>query len=84
LGQQESQTNMKTNLLSLASALAASAALILSFAGVVAAGVAFTVAGVLAIFALDYRRTLAPIGLPAEVVPSNPTRHSISELRLAA
>ena len=75
---------MKTNLLSLASVLAASAALILSFAGVVAAGVAFTVAGVLAIFALDYRRTLAPIRLPAEIIPFNPRDRAMQETRAAA
>ena len=83
-GQLKNTTNMKNNLLSISSILAASAALVTATVGIVASGIAFTVVGVLAIFALDYRRTLAPIGLPAEVVPSNPTRHSISELRLAA
>jgi Na+-transporting NADH:ubiquinone oxidoreductase subunit NqrD len=71
---------MKTNILSLSSALAASAALITAIVG----GVAFTVVGVLAIFALDYRRTLAPVSLPADVVPFNPTGRSMPEMRLAA
>ena len=75
---------MKTNLLSLASVLAASAALILASAGVIAAGIAFTVAGVLAIFALDYSRTLAPISLPAEVIPFNPRVRAMQETRAAA
>lgn len=75
---------MKTNILSLSSVLAASAALVTATVGVVASGIAFTVVGVLAIFALDYRRTLAPLSLPADVVPFNPTGRSMSEMRLAA
>jgi hypothetical protein len=75
---------MKTNILSLSSALAASAALVTATVGVVASVVAYTVVGVLAIFALDYRRTLAPVSVPADVVPFNPAGRSMSEMRLAA
>jgi hypothetical protein len=75
---------MNTNLLSISSVLAASAALVTATVGVVASGIAFTVVGVLAIFALDYRRTLAPVTLPAEVVPFNPTGRSMPEMWLAA
>ena len=75
---------MKTNILSLSSVLAASAALVTASVGVVASVVAYSVVGVLAIFALDYRRNLAPISLPADVVPFNPGSRSMSEMRLAA
>ena len=75
---------MNTNILSISSILAASAALVIATVGVVASGIAFTVVGVLAIFALDYRRTLAHISLPAEVVPFNPTGRSMPEMQLAA
>jgi heme/copper-type cytochrome/quinol oxidase subunit 2 len=75
---------MKTHLLPLASVLAMSAALLLASAGVIAAGIAFTVAGVLAIFAMDYSRTLPPVSLPAEILPFNPRGRAIQEMRAAA
>ena len=75
---------MKTNLLSLASILATSAALVLASAGVIAAGAAFTVAGVLAIFALDYSRAIAPVSTPAEIIPFNPRGRAIVGIRAAA
>ena len=75
---------MNNNLFSISSILAASAALVTATVGIVASVIAFTVVGVLAIFALDYRRNLAPISLPAEVVPFNPGSRSMSEMRLAA
>lgn len=83
-GQLKNTTKMKNNILSISSLLAASAALVTATVGVVASGIAFTVVGVLAIFALDYRRTLAPVSLPADVVPFNPTGRSMPEMRLAA
>jgi len=75
---------MKTHLLSVSSIIAASAALVTATVGIVTSGIAFIVIGVLAIFALDYRRTLAPLTLPAEVVPFNPTGRSMPEMQLAA
>jgi len=82
--QLKNTTNMNNNLFSISSILAASAALVTATVGIVASVIAFTVVGVLAIFALDYRRTLAPISLPAEVVPFNPTGRSMPEMQLAA
>ena len=75
---------MKTNILSISSVLAASAALVLASAGVIAAGIAFTVAGVLAIFAMDYSRTISPVRLPAEIIPFNPSGRSVPEMSAAA
>ena len=75
---------MNNNLLSISSVLAASAAFVTATVGVVASGITFTVVGVLAIFALDYRRTLAPLSLPGEVVPFTPGRRSMPELQVAA
>ena len=75
---------MKTNLLSLSSIAAASAALVTATVGVAASGVAFTVVGVLAIFALDYRRAIAPVSVPAEAVALSPDSRPMSEMRLAA
>jgi hypothetical protein len=57
---------MKTNLLSISSFIAAIALLPVSTA---AAGIAFVTVGILAVFAADYGRTLAPMGARAEIIP---------------
>ena len=74
---------MKTNLLS-ASSIVTASALVTATVGVAATAIAFTVVGVLAIFATDYRRAIAPVKVPAEAVALSPDSRPMSEMRLAA
>ena len=63
---------MKTNLVTISSVLAASAAIVILPVSTAAAGITFVVAGILAIFVADYGRTLKPVSLRAEIIPMNP------------
>ena len=63
--------NMKSNLLTIASILALASAFVILPVSAAAAGITFTVAGILAVFVADYSRAITPLRLPAEVVPFN-------------
>ena len=60
---------MKTNVLHLSSFPIAVAALVIAPISPVAACLAVTVAGVLSVLVFDYGRPVAPISVPAEVIP---------------
>jgi hypothetical protein len=74
---------MKSNVLSLSTFLAAVAAIVLLPMSAAAAGVAFTVTGVLAVLVGDYGRPLQPVAPRAEVVPF-PAANLSAGLRRAA
>jgi hypothetical protein len=63
---------MKSNLLTISSILAAASAFVILPVSAAAAGITFTVAGILAVFVADYSRDIRPLSLPAEIVPFNP------------
>jgi hypothetical protein len=73
--------NMKTNILAITSVLAAFAVLPLSTA---AAGILFVAIGILAVFAADYGRTLAPMSVRAEIVPFDSNEHAANCAGVAA
>ena len=62
---------MKSNVLTISSALAALASIAILPVSSAAAGIIFVMSAILAIFVADYGRTAKPYGLAAEVVPFN-------------
>ena len=69
LGQHKPSNNMKSNALTISSALAALAAVAILPVSSVAAGIIFVMAAILAIFVADYGRSIKQYGLRAEIVP---------------
>jgi hypothetical protein len=74
-------TKMKSNLLTISSALAALAALPFSAD---AAGIIFVATGILAVFTADYGRSLRPLSGRAEIIPFNASNRTPVCLRAAA
>jgi hypothetical protein len=70
LGQQHIPPNMKTNILLLTTVLAAVAALVtlIPVNAIADAGNALLALGILAVFAIDYRRAFRPLAPPARVL----------------
>lgn len=64
---------MKSNLLTISSVLAAASAFVILPVSAAAAGITFTVTGILAVFVADYSRDIRPLSLPAEIIPFDPT-----------
>jgi len=60
---------MKNSTLLFAAFLATFVAIIVLPVGAAAAAIAFTSTGLLSVLVADYGRTLAPVRVPAEVVP---------------
>ena len=56
---------MKSSASSIGQVLAATAAIAILPLGAAAAGIAFTVVGILAVFVADYGRAIKPLGLSA-------------------
>jgi hypothetical protein len=75
---------MKSNALTISSALAAIAAIVILPVSTVAAGIIFVVTGILAIFVADYGRTIKPLSLRAEIIPFNSTDRVLDSLSAAA
>jgi hypothetical protein len=75
---------MKTNSLPIIAYLAAIAAFALLPVSAVTAAVAFSVTGMVSVFAADYGRSLEPLRVPARVVALDGARIPSVELRTAA
>jgi hypothetical protein len=76
--------NTNNNTLSNSLILAAVAAVVVASVGALAAVTAFSVVGVLAIFAADYRRSITPLRAVADVVPFEPRSRANPAMRRAA
>ena len=75
---------MKTSSLPIIAFLAAIAAFVLLPMSAVAAGVTFSVTGMISVFAADYGKNLEPVRVPAKVVALEEARRPSAELRTAA
>jgi len=75
---------MKTSSLPIIAFLAAIAAFVLLPMSAVAAGVTFSVTGMISVFAADYGRNLEPVRVTARVVPVEEARNTSVEFRAAA
>jgi len=75
---------MKTNSLPVIAFLAAIAAFVLLPVSAVAASIALSVTGMIAVFAADYGRTVEPLRIPAPVVPFRAPRAGVAECCAAA
>jgi|CZKI01.1.fsa_nt_gi hypothetical protein len=76
--------NMKTNSLPIIGYLAAIAAFALLPVSAVVAAIAFSVTGMISVFAADYGRNLEPVRVTAQVVALEDARLPSAELRTAA
>jgi hypothetical protein len=75
---------MKSNALTISSALAVVASIVILPVSSVAAGVIFVLAGILAVSVADYGRSARPLSLRAEVIPFSPAAPVLAGLGKAA
>jgi hypothetical protein len=75
---------MKNSILPIIAFLAAISAFVLLPVSAVAATIAVSVTGILALLAGDYARSVEPVRAPAPVVPFDLSRLALTECRVAA